>query len=212
MLDRIHWLGHDAFRIDAQLTIYFDPWKLPADAPAAGLVLITHEHYDHCSPEDVERIAGPDSLVVANRAAAEKLNVAGELRIVEPGDSFSYKGIEIDTLPAYNLNKFREPGVPFHPKTAGHIGYIVTLDGQRIYHAGDTDAIPEMAGLGVDIALLPVSGTYVMTAEEAAGAAQTIAPGIAIPMHYGTIVGSREDAERFAELYEGEVVIMEAGA
>ncbi len=209
MLDRIHWLGHDAFRIDARLTIYIDPWKLPAGAPGADLVLITHEHYDHCSPEDVKRIAGPDTLVVANRAAAEKLDVAGELRIVEPGDSFSHKEVEIETLPAYNLNKFREPGVPFQPKAAGHIGYIVTLDGQRIYHAGDTDAIPEMAGLKVDIALLPVSGTYVMTADEAAGAAQTIAPGIAIPMHYGAIVGSRDDAERFATLYKGKVVIME---
>ena len=210
MLDKIHWLGHDSFRIDAGLTIYIDPWKLAADAPAADLVLITHEHGDHCSPEDVERLAGPDTLVVGNQASLDQLDVAGELRIVAPGERFTYKDVGIETLPAYNLNKFREPGIEFHPRAQGHIGYVITVDGQRIYHAGDTDVIPEMEGLEVDIAMLPVSGTYVMTAEEAVEAAQCIGPGVAIPMHYGDIVGSREDAERFQKLYAGKVVIMEA--
>ncbi|UCC62935.1 MAG: MBL fold metallo-hydrolase, partial [Anaerolineae bacterium] len=106
--------------------------------------------------------------------------------------------------------KFRSPGNPFHPQEAGHVGFIVTLGGQRIYHAGDTDNIPEMDNLQVDIALLPVSGTYVMTAEEAADAAQRIAPRVTIPMHYGAgVAGTRADAERFGELYGGQVVILE---
>ena len=132
------------------------------------------------------------------------------MRIVKPGDSLSAHGISIEAVPAYNLNKFRSPGNPFHPQEAGHVGFIITVGGQRIYHAGDTDNIAEMEGFEVDIALLPVSGTYVMTAEEAAEAARRIGPKIAVPMHYGAgVAGTRADAERFARLYDGKVLILE---
>jgi L-ascorbate metabolism protein UlaG (beta-lactamase superfamily) len=213
MLDRIHWLGHDSFRIDAEKTIYIDPWQLKEGARPADLILITHEHGDHCSPGDVAKIAGPETTVVTNAASAEKLQdltAADQLRVVKPGQRLSINGIKIEAVPAYNLNKFRSPGKPFHPQEAGHVGFIVAVGGQRIYHAGDTDNIPEMDGLEVDIALLPVSGTYVMTAEEAADAARRIGPEIAVPMHYGAgVAGTRDDAERFAELYDGEVVILD---
>lgn len=216
MLEKIHWLGHDSFRLDAEKTIYIDPWQLKKDALPAGLVLITHEHGDHCSPDDVAKIAAPGTIVVTNAASADRLKgrklkkIEDQVRIVKPGDQLSVNGIQIEAVPAYNLNKFRSPGNPFHPKEAGHVGFIVTVGGQRIYHAGDTDNIPEMEGLQVDIALLPVSGTYVMTAEEAADAARRIGPRIVIPMHYGSgVVGTRADAERFAELYAGQVVILE---
>jgi L-ascorbate metabolism protein UlaG (beta-lactamase superfamily) len=200
MVGNIHWLGHDSFRIVNQVTIYVDPWHLPAGAPQADLVLVTHDHYDHCSPKDVARISKADTVVVTIAAVAKKLK--GDVRTVKPGDSLTVKGIPIEVVPAYNVNK------RFHPKNAGHVGFIFTVDGQRIYHAGDTDFIPEMQGLKVDVALLPVSGTYVMTADEAAQAAKAISPKVAIPMHYGEIVGSKSDAERFQELYEGEVVIL----
>ncbi len=211
MLENIHWLGHDSFRIDAEKTIYIDPWKLKKTAPPADLVLITHEHSDHCSPDDVARIAGPETVIVTNAASAKRLKrQKGQVRVVKPGDRLSVNGIQLEAVPAYNLNKFRSPGKPFHPKEAGHVGFIVTAGGQRIYHAGDTDNISEMDSLKVDIALLPVSGTYVMTAEEAADAARRISPRVAIPMHYGAgVVGTRADAERFAELYDGQVVIPE---
>ena len=211
MIEKIHWLGHDSFRIDAEKTIYIDPWQLKENVPPADLVLITHEHGDHCSPGDVAKIAGPETVVVTNTASAIKLkSQKGQVRVVKPGDRLSINGIQLEAVPAYNLNKFRSPGKPFHPKEAGHVGFIITAGGQRIYHAGDTDNILEMDNLKVDIALLPVSGTYVMTAEEAADAARRIAPQIAIPMHYGAgVVGTRADAERFAKLYDGQVVILE---
>jgi len=200
MVKNIHWLGHDSFRIAGPVTIYVDPWQLPAGVPQADLVLVTHDHYDHCSPKDVTRISKADTVIVTIAAAAKKFK--GDVRVVKPGDSLTVKGIPIEVVPAYNVNK------KFHPRDAGHVGFIFTVEGQRIYHAGDTDFIPEMKDFKVDIALLPVSGTYVMTADEAASAAKAINPQVAIPMHYGEIVGSRADAERFQELYEGEVTIL----
>jgi L-ascorbate metabolism protein UlaG (beta-lactamase superfamily) len=211
MIEKIHWLGHDSFRLDAEKTIYVDPWKLKKDMPPADLILITHEHDDHCSPQDVAKIAGPETVIVANAASAQKLKKhKAQVRIVKPGDRLSIGGIQLEAVPAYNLNKFRSPGNPFHPKEAGHVGFIITAGDQRIYHAGDTDNIPEMSDFEVDIALLPVSGTYVMTAQEAAEAAGRIGPKTAIPMHYGAgVAGTRADAEKFSELYAGQVVILE---
>jgi L-ascorbate metabolism protein UlaG (beta-lactamase superfamily) len=200
MIEKIHWLGHDSFRLEGEVTVYIDPWKLPPNSPKADIILITHDHYDHCSPEDVAKIQKADTVIVTIPAAARKLK--GEVKTVKPGDKITVKGIEIEAVPAYNTDK------PFHPKGAGHVGFIVTLGGKRIYHAGDTDFIPEMKGLKVDIALLPVSGTYVMTAEEAAKAADAIKPEVAIPMHYGEIVGSERDAERFKELTSVQVTIL----
>jgi L-ascorbate metabolism protein UlaG (beta-lactamase superfamily) len=207
MLERIHWLSHDAFRIDGPQIIYLDPYRLGPGNPEADVILITHDHPDHCSPEDVAKIQGQDTTIVTIDAAAAKLE--GDVQIVKPGDSVMVKGIEVMAVPAYNVDKFRSPGVAFHPKESGHVGFVVTSNGQRIYHAGDTDHIPEMADLGrIDIALLPVSGTYVMTADEAVGAAETINPRIAIPMHVGRGIGSLEDAQTFQQNAPVEVVIL----
>lgn len=194
----IHWLAHASFRIDAEdLRIYIDPWQLGDDAPPADLILITHEHGDHCSPEDVAKIQKEDTVIVTIAASASKLS--GRIEVVQPGNKLTVKGIQIEAIPAYNLTKFRSPGNPFHPKDAGHVGFIVTLGGQRIYHTGDVDVIPEMEALEVDIALLPVSGTYVMTVEEAIEAAKIIQPKVAIPMHVGRGIGGLEMTELFKE-------------
>lgn len=199
MLDNLRWLGHDAFKIiGAGKIIYLDPFQLPRAAEPADIILITHEHHDHCSPADIEKIRTPQTVVIASASAAEQLT--GNVRAMQPDEQTEIEGVNVKAVRAYNVNKFREVGVPFHPRDEAKLGFIVTVEGQRIYHAGDTDCIPEMAGYSTDVALLPVSGTYVMTAEEAVEAVRLIKPKIAIPMHYGAIVGSAEDAESFRQL------------
>lgn len=203
MVANIFWLGHDSFRLKGEKVIYIDPWKLAPNAEKADIVLVTHEHRDHFSPDDIAKISKPDTIIVAPQSVAAKSNL--KIQIVKPGDKVTVSGIPIEVVPAYNPNK------QFHPQSAGHVGYIVTLGGKRIYHAGDTDVIPEMAQIQCDIALLPVSGKYVMTAREAVQAAHTIRPALAIPMHWGdeTVVGTRADAEEFKRLAQVPVEILE---
>ena len=208
LLKNLHWLGHDSFRLDGPPVIYFDPWKLPRRPPKADIVLVSHEHGDHCSPDDVKKVSGSDTVIVASQDAAPKLR--GDVRVMRPGDKVTIGEVTVEAVPAYNISKFRSPGVPFHPKPALHNGYVVTMGGERIYFAGDTDHIPEMAEIDCDVALLPVSGTYVMTAEEAVEAAKAIQTRVAVPMHYGAgVVGTAQDAERFKTLYGGEVLIFD---
>jgi len=200
MLDKMEWLGHDCFKVEAGgKVIYTDPFRLGGGLPKADLILVTHEHYDHCSPEDIAKIAGPDTAIVSPGDCDGGLK--GGFVKVKPGDRLTVKGVDIEAVPSYNTNK------KFHPKANDWVGYIFTLDGTRIYIAGDTDYIPEMKGYRCDIALLPVSGTYVMTAEEAVKAADDIKPAVAVPMHYGSIVGDESDAERFMKLYKGNTHI-----
>ncbi len=209
MEENIHWLGHDTFKITSGSTvIYTDPFELQAGREKADLILITHEHYDHCVPEDVAKIQKQDTVIVAPASSASKIR--GDVRVVKPGDRIEVKGVQIEVVWAYNVNKFREPGKPFHPRSEDFVGYIFTADGERIYLAGDTDLIPEMAGISVDVALLPVSGTYVMTAEEAVKAANTAVKAKKyIPMHYNSIVGTDDDARKFASgVTAGEVEIL----
>ncbi len=197
---RITWLGHDGFKLKRDKVIYFDPYKLTAESEPADLVCVSHEHSDHLSADDLKRVVTPKTTVVTIPAGQKTVLGLGPkaVRVVKPGDRLEIDGVEIEAVAAYNTSKFRPSGQPFHPPADGKVGFIVRLGGIRIYHAGDTDHIPEMVSAkGVDVALLPVSGTYVMTAEEAIGACRAIQPKLAIPMHYGTIVGSAADAETF---------------
>jgi L-ascorbate metabolism protein UlaG (beta-lactamase superfamily) len=198
MIDDIHWLGHDTFRITGEKVIYTDPFEIKKK-DTADIILITHEHRDHCSAADVEKVRGPETVIVATPDCAAKLS--GDVRFMKPGDRITVEGIDIEAVPAYNTNK------KFHPKSNGWVGYIFTVNKKRVYLAGDTDRIPEMKDFDVDIALLPVSGTYVMTAEEAVNAAVDINPKVAIPMHYDSIVGTPDDAERFASGLKGRVEV-----
>lgn len=196
---KIQWLGHDGFRIDGEKIIYFDPYQIEA-GPRADLVLISHDHFDHCSPEDVAKIQGPETIIVTEKDSAEKLS--GDVRIIKPGETLTLDGVKIIGVPSYNTDK------DFHPRKNGWLGFLVEVSGIRIYHAGDTDYIPEMRDLNVDIALLPVSGTYVMTVEQAVNAALAIGPGLAIPMHYGAIVGGKQDALDFKNALDGKVDVL----
>ncbi len=209
LLDAVTWLGHSGFRIDAgDATVYIDPYRAE-DGRQADLILITHGHYDHFSPQDVERLSGERTRLVAPAAVAER--VSGQVTSVAPGDVVRPErgGVEVRALPAYNTSKRDGSGEPFHPPEAGWVGYEINVRGERLYHSGDTDVIPEMDDVaGVDVALLAVSGTYVMTAEEAAEAARRIHPRVAVPMHWGGHIGTYEDALTFARKAPVEVRIM----
>ncbi len=210
MQPKVEWLGHDSFRIsDGGKIVYIDPWKLKGNPPKADVILVTHDHYDHLSKPDIEKLSTPDTVVVAPPAVAKQLS--GNVRTARPTDSLTAAGVPIETVPAYNLNKGPQPGKVFHPKESGYVGYIVTLGGKRVYHMGDTDNIPELGKIKADIALVPVSGTYVMTAEEAADAVNAFRPGLAIPMHYDDpdVCGTSADAQEFKRMAEVPVEILE---
>jgi L-ascorbate metabolism protein UlaG (beta-lactamase superfamily) len=214
LIDAVEWLGHSGFRVTVgRQRVYLDPYRVSPDAPKADLILITHGHYDHFSPQDVERLTQPSTELIAPAAVAERLG--GRVHSIAPGEEIepeSVRWIAVRATAAYNTSKRGSEGQPFHPRAAGGVGFDLNVRGERLYHAGDTDVIPEMDSVhGVDVALLPVSGTYVMTASEAAEAARRIQPRVAVPMHWGENLGTRDDAETFARAVpEGvEVVIME---
>jgi len=202
--DKIAWLGHDGFRINAEKTVYFDPYQIEG-GPVADLILISHDHFDHCSPEDVAKIQGPETVIVTEKDSAKKLK--GDVRVLKPGETLDLGDVKIEAVPSYNTDK------DFHPKKNGWLGFIVEMEGVKVYHAGDADFIPEMKDFEVDIALLPVSGTYVMTAHQAVKAALAINPKLAIPMHYGAIVGDEQDALSFEKALKGkvDVLVLEKG-
>jgi L-ascorbate metabolism protein UlaG (beta-lactamase superfamily) len=198
-----HWLGHDGYKIIAggKAIIYIDPYQLSKQHQGkndADIVLISHNHFDHLSMADLNNVVGKKTTIVAAKECVEQLKnfEAIEVRGVEPGDRLTVRGISIEAVAAYNTNK------NFHPKADGKVGFVMTFENCRIYHSGDTDDIPEMSQIEPDVALIPVSGTYVMTAEEAAKAVnEKIKPKkLAIPMHYGSIVGSEKDAAKFKQL------------
>jgi len=203
MIESIKWLGHDAFCIVGDgVALYTDPYMFEdlSEIPPADIILITHSHHDHLSPDDIAKIQTPETVIVATPDCKD--NLTGDVRFIKPGDTLEIKGMSIEAVPAYNTNK------NFHPKENNWVGYIFTMEGSRIYHAGDTDHITEMKDIKCDIALLPVSGTYVMTADEAVSAALDINPDIVIPMHYGSpVIGTIEDAKRFASALKGKVKV-----
>ncbi|NLD42754.1 MAG: MBL fold metallo-hydrolase [Chloroflexi bacterium] len=199
MLKDIHWLGHASFRLDGSATVYIDPWKLRNPRPA-DIVLVTHEHHDHLSPDDIARLTKLETVIICPASCRAKLR--GDVRVIKPGQAMTIGEVTVRAVPAYNTNK------PNHPREAGHVGYVVEMDGRRVYHAGDTDLIPEMAEIGCDVAILPVGGTYTMTAKEAAEALGLMHPEYAVPMHYGDVVGSAKDAEALRDLAPDDVEVV----
>ena len=205
VIDKITWLGHASFKLTGSKTVYIDPWKMPADSGNDGdLILVTHDHHDHCSPNDINQALSSGGEVLAAECCrklypdAKTYTLAWMLHRVQ--------GLKIYATAAYNTNK------KFHPREFGHVGYVIELDGVKIYHSGDCDAFPHMRDITCDIALLPVSGTYVMDPLEAVDACNMLNPKVAIPMHWGDadVVGTRSDAEKFAELASCEVVILDS--
>ncbi len=205
---RILWIGHASFRIEDSKVIYIDPYAEGDYSKRADIVLVTHEHFDHCDKEKISRISDENTKIIGPKEAIEKLEgIPGEKVVVRPGDEIEIEGIRIKAVPSYNIGK------PFHPKGKG-VGYVIEMDGKKIYHAGDTDAIPEMREIEVDIALLPIGGTYTMDDIEASEAVKNlIKTKVVIPMHYNYLEGLEKDPNRFKELVgdSAEVVILEPG-
>src|SRR3954447_4462995 len=211
LLDEVEWLGHSGVRIGVgRAAVYNDSHPIPAEEPKADLILITHQHYDHFSIQDLERVRKQGTRVIGPPAVAERLD--GDVQSVTAGEvvETDVYAVDVRAVPAYNTSKRDAEGRPFHPREAGCLGYEVNVRGERLYHAGDTDVIPEMDWVvGVEVALLPVSGVHVMTALEAAEAARRIQPTVAVPMHWGGHVGSEQDAQAFADAAPVRVVIMQ---
>lgn len=197
----IRVLHHSAIRLeDDQKVLYFDPFGLERAPHDADYIFVTHDHYDHFSPEDIRRVARQDTVLIVPESIREVArSVALPLLAVKPGQTAALPGIVFRTVPAYNLNK------SFHPRENGWVGYITEADGRVCYVAGDTDCTPEALSVRCDVALLPIGGTYTMDAREAADLARSIRPRVVIPTHYGSVVGSPEDGARFAALLKEDV-------
>lgn len=200
MLDFITVNTHSSIRIDTGRIIYIDPFKITESRNDADIILITHDHFDHYSPEDIRKVMKSDTVIVCPESVDKAGETDLEVRQVSTDDKFEVKGINIETVPAYNKLK------PFHPKSNGWVGYIIDTPGHgRIYIAGDTDMTKENSQVKCDIAMLPVGGTYTMNAKKAAQLADTIRPKYAVPIHYGSITGSPEDGEAFIKALTSDV-------
>lgn len=187
---------------------YFDPFKIPAEAHDADVVFVTHDHYDHLSPEDIQKVAQPRTVFVAPASSVAALRKNGvdpaNIFALEPGQTAEVLGLSVEAVHAYNQLK------TFHPRKNHWLGYIVADRGpqpQRVYVAGDTDATPEAKAVECDIALVPVGGTYTMDAAAAAGLVNTIRPKVAIPTHYGCIVGKPGDGNAFKALVREDIEV-----
>lgn len=194
---------HSSIRCGGDTVLWFDPFRV-TDTPHDGdVIFITHDHYDHFSPEDIRRVMRPDAIIVLPERCRDTALAAGfpasQLMTTAPGAVSAVKGVAFETVPAYNIHK------PFHPQANGWVGYVVTVDSRRFYVAGDTDDIPEARSVRCDVAFLPVGGTYTMTAAEAAALANTIQPAAAVPTHYGSITGTPEDGRLFAAMLEASI-------
>lgn len=206
----LDWLGHSSFKIKTSdnKIIYIDPYSLNGEMEKADLILITHSHQDHCSIADINKIIKPNSRIVITadcQSTIMRTNIPVKIEITEPGREFDFGNIRIFSTPAYNIDK------SFHPQDESWVGYVIKLEDMVIYHAGDTDVIPEMQKLtghkkngNEFVALLPIGGRFTMNVEEAMEAVKILKPTLAIPMHFGSVVGSREDAEEFVKLCKDE--------
>ena len=203
-------LGHDGFRIDVaepQVSFAFDPYDLTGEVTPVDFVFVSHSHFDHCDISSIRKLLGPKSRIIAPQCCNSELQeFASQLDIYTGPDKVTVGKITYWAIPAYNVDKFRTPNEVFHPKELGGVGFVVEIpiEGSknlRFYHAGDTDLVPEMEEVKkIDVAFLPISGTFVMTLDEAIKATELIEPDLAIPMHYGKILGSVAEANRFQNL------------
>ena len=203
MLENVEVLCHSSIKINKEKVIYIDPFKIEKNYNDADIVFITHDHYDHYSEEDIDKVINENTIIIIPEELLTKLLRKGinknAIITVEPNEKYMVQGIKFETIPAYNTNK------TFHPKENGWVGYIIEIKGVRYYIAGDTDITEENRRVKCDVAFVPVGGTYTMDFKEAATLVNEIKPKMAIPIHYGDIVGTKQDAIDFSKLLHPEI-------
>ena len=203
MLEKVEVLCHSSIKINKEKVIYIDPFKIDKNYNDADIIFITHDHYDHYSEDDTDKVKKNDTVIVAPEELLTKLLRKGfrqdYIITVAPDEQDMVEGIKFETVPAYNTNK------QFHPKENDWVGYIIEIKGIRYYIAGDTDITPENKKVKCDVAFVPVGGTYTMDFKEAAFLINEIKPKIAVPIHYGSVVGTKQDAEDFKRLLHPEI-------
>lgn len=198
MLKNIEINCHSSIKINTDKIIYIDPFKIQSESHDADIILITHDHYDHYSPEDIEKILNDKTVIVAPKTMGELIDMK-KVILVEPEKVYNIEGIKVETVLAYNVNK------QFHLKEKNWLGYIIEINKIRYYIAGDTDITPENKQVKCDVAFIPVGGTYTMNYEEAAELTNIIKPKIVVPTHYGSIVGTKEDGIQFKKLIDSVI-------
>jgi len=209
--DALFWVGHASFYIKTDgMTVFIDPFNLPESIKErADLVLITHAHFDHCSKKDIDKVMKSGTRIIAAQGCLNEKDYSN-ITVARQGFRERIGGLEIEAVPAYNIRSER---LQFHPRANGWVGYIIDIGGMHIYHAGDTDYIPEMRSLkNIHAALLPVGGTYTMDVAEAIEAAKAIAPKFFVPMHYKNLLGkegSRAAEEQIRKSMSGALVMKE---
>lgn len=203
MLENIEVLCHSSIRINKEKVIYIDPFKINKNYNDADIIFITHDHYDHYSEEDIDKVIKENTTIVISKDLLKKLLKKGinknAIIVAEPNKEYETQGINFNTIPAYNINK------KFHPKENNWLGYIITINNVKYYVAGDTDITDENRKVKCDVAFVPVGGTYTMDFKEAAQLINEIKPKIAVPIHYGSIVGTEQDARNFINLLNSEI-------
>ncbi len=202
-LDGVYVLKHSSIKIVKNVTIYIDPFQIDIPEHDADIVLCTHSHYDHFSAEDIKKVSNESTIIVTTEDCKNEIYKIGYLEdniyYCKPYDEFEFEGIKISTIPAYNKHK------EFHPKSQNWVGYIIEINGTKYYIAGDTDITEENQKVKCDIAFIPVGGTYTMDFKEAAELVNEISPKIAVPTHYGSIVGTKQDGVEFIKLLKPEI-------
>ena len=206
MTENIEVFKQNSIRIKSEIgSIYIDPFEMEESPKDAAYIFITHDHYDHFSPDDIAKVAGSNTILIVPEnmegKAGKVSNLVGSIKTVKPGETYEVNGLKFETVPSYNIMK------PFHPKSAGWVGYIIEIGGKRIYIAGDMDAIKEAKDVKCDIAMIPIGGFYTMDAKKAAELINEIKPETAIPVHYGSIVGKPADGEAFAGLVDSSIKV-----
>lgn len=204
MLENIFVLNHSSIKIKSSKIIYFDPFKVGKNYNDADYIFITHSHYDHYSEEDINKVRKNETKIIVTRDLKENVEKLGfdnsNILLVEPNEKYIIDTLKIETIPAYNVEK------KFHPKSNKWVGYILEISDKKYYVAGDTDITEENKKIKCDVAFLPIGGTYIMNYEEAAHLANIINPKIVVPTHYGSIIGTNEDADKFAKLLNKKII------